>query len=288
MTRIKTKFVRYLLTVFGILFIATIIALFWTNNTGAPGQNESQQNSQPAAIEEVEVVEPLEPVVDLQPTVDTWTSEQSGVASVVIYDLTAEEEVASHNPDKIYFGASIYKLYVAYIGYQKIADGTYSQAEPYYGDLTRGDCLDEMIRTSHSPCAEKMRLELGIDWLDKTLQDYGIQHSAMGDISTSASDVSRILRRLYERRDLTNEHADAMLASLKDQIYQDALKAGFSESTVHNKVGFRGLVEYHDVAVVEFQSGQAYVMSVLSENIGAQNIADLATRVETAVLDAIE
>src|SRR5690606_18261836 len=97
---------------------------------------------------------------NLQPVVDEWVANHPGTYAIKITD-TDGNSLAEVNGDQPFFAASIYKLYVAYIGYQKIADGTYNPNEPYSSGYSRLECLDEMIRSSFSPCAEKMWAELG-------------------------------------------------------------------------------------------------------------------------------
>lgn len=239
-----------------------------TNQTPSPSPASNQQNSMP--------------IIDLQPTVDAWDNKQNGAASVVVYDLANHKTVASLNPDTQYFTASIYKLYVAYVGYQKIADGTYKPADPYLSGYNRLECLDAMIRDSYSPCGEKMWAELGKASLTTKLEAYGLKNTSMTGLYTSAEDAATILQRLFERRDLTKDHADAFLDSMKDQpaTYRRGLPSGFSQSTVYNKVGWNGQIEWHDTAIVTLSNNRSYIVSVLTKNVGSANIADLAKAIE--------
>jgi beta-lactamase class A len=226
------------------------------------------------------------PFIDLQPTVDSWIAKQRGTASAVIYDLANKKTVGALNPEKTYFTASIYKLYVAYIGYQKIADGTYSANEPYVGDYTRAECLDVMIRESYSPCGEKWWNELGKQNLTEQLKAYGLKNTSMTGLATSAKDVAIILQRLAQRQDLTAAHTKAFLDSMLNQPskYRAGLPAGFKDSDVYNKVGWNGLVEWHDTAIVTLPSGRSYVVSVLTQNIGSAQVAALGKAIESRLV----
>lgn len=222
------------------------------------------------------------PVIDLQPTVDAWADKQSGKASVVIVDLANNKTVASLNPERVYFAASIYKLYVAYMGYQKVADGTYSMGESYLSGYTRGECLDAMIRESYSPCGEKMWTELGKESLTAQLKAYGLKNTNMTALQTSAADAAIILQRLFEKRELSEEHVNLFLDSLKTQPdkYRRGLPTGFVNSTVYNKVGWNENLEWHDTAIVTLANGRSYVVSVLTRSVGASNIRELAKTIE--------
>jgi hypothetical protein len=263
-----------------ILVLAIAAYIYWPNsnlnktNTANDAPASNSQKNKPLSNY---------PIIDLQPTVNAWASSQNGRSSIVIYDLANKKTVASLDPDRQYFSASIYKLYVAYIGYQKIADGTYNANEPYLAGYTRLKCLDAMIRESYSPCAEKMWNELGKANLTAELIKYGLTNTSMTGLYTSAEDVSIILTRLYERKDLTKAHTDAFLDSLKNQpeIYRRGLPSGFSKSTVYNKVGWNGLVEWHDAAIVTLPNNRSYVIAVLTQNVGANQIGALGKAIET-------
>ena len=257
---------------------------FWpetkTENTSTPTQQPTT-NNQPAAEE------PQFPVINLQPLVAAWAAKQNGRASVAVYDLANKKIVASLNPDRQYFAASIYKLYVAYIGYQKIADGTYDADEPYLSGYTRAECLDAMIRESYSPCGEKWWNELGRENLTARMKDYGLKNTSLAGLYTSAGDAAIILQRLFERQDLTKAHRAAFLDSMKDQpaLYRRGFPSGFSKSTVYNKVGWNLQTEWHDTAIITLPNGRSYVITVLSENVGSSQIKSLGQAIESRLTD---
>lgn len=232
-----------------------------------------------------------QPIIDLQPAVDAWAANNppagGGSASVVVIDLANNKTIASLNPDKVYFAASIYKLYVAYEGYQKMANGPYKMDDTYLSGYSRGKCLDEMIRSSYSPCGEKMWAELGKEKLTEKLKTYGLKNTNMTGLQTTATDASIILQRLYENKDLAKEHANLLLESMKDQPdkYRVGLPSGFTKSTVYNKVGWNEDLEWHDTAIVTLPSGRSYVVSVLTRSIGRANIVELAKVIEAKLTE---
>ena len=218
--------------------------------------------------------------------VDSWASKQSGNASVVVIDLANNKTIASLNPDKVYFTASIYKLYVAYYGYQKIADGTYKMDAPYLSEYNRGKCLDEMIRSSYSPCGEKWWAELGKENLNSVLKNYGLANTNMVGLQTTAADAAKILQRLFEKKELTEYHTKLFLDSMLNQPskYRVGLPSGFPKSTVYNKVGWNEDLEWHDTAIVTLPNGRSYVVSVLTRSVGRANIVELAKLIEAKLL----
>lgn len=225
------------------------------------------------------------PLINVQPVVDAWGAKQTGNYSIVVYDLENQQTIASHQPDQSYFAASIYKLYVAYEGYLAAANGAYGLDEPYLNGRTRGECLDAMLRTSDSPCGEKLWAELGKQETTEKLKTYGITNTSMTNITTTAQDATTLLIRLHERRDLPEELTVNMLDSMKTQEdrYRRGLPSGMSSATVYNKVGWNELKEWHDTAIVSLPNGRNYVISLFTENVGTASIRDLAAALETAL-----
>ena len=270
---------KYLLVGFLAVLAAVVIFILWPNNNSKTVSTTTRSPQPvPAGISESAEI----PFIDLQPTIDAWAGRQSGTASVVIYDLANRKTAGSLNANQQYFTASIYKLYVAYIGYQKVADGTYQMEGPYLSGYNRGDCLDAMIRDSYSPCGEKMWNELGKENLTNKLKAYGLTNTSMTALYTSASDAAEILQRLFEGRDLTEEHRGMFLDSLKTQPakYRSGLPSGFTKSIVYNKVGWNGLVEWHDTAIVTLPNTHSYVIVVLTRSVGSRQIAALGQAIE--------
>ena len=223
--------------------------------------------------------------VELQGVIDSWVDSVSGAASVAVLDENGVL-LASVDKDRQYFAASIYKLYVAYYGYQEIDQGRADRGEEYVGGQTRGECLDLMIRESDSPCAEKMWVELGKNHVTSELQSIGASNTDMTALSTTAYDAALVMARISRSEGLSDVSQAAFLASARDQVYRDALNSGFSEAmTIYNKIGFRDFDEYHDVAIVELADGRQFILAVLTDGVGARNIADLGAQIEGIILD---
>lgn len=227
----------------------------------------------------------------LQPIVDTWVAAQTGRAGVVVMD-EAGGVLASHEPDGIFFGASLYKLYVAYYGYLQLDNAEIDPDEPYVGQRTRLECLDAMIRSSDSPCAETLWNELGKQVLTERLQASGIMNTNMTTITTTAADAAGILQRIIASDGELSPSSQALyLDSLltQDAIYRRGLPNGFSDAVaVYNKVGWNELVEWHDAAIVQLPDDRRVIVSVLTENVGTAGIRQLATSLELALVTPSE
>ena len=108
----------------------------------------------------------------------------------------------------------------------------------------------------------------------------------MAGLYTSARDAAIILQRLFERRDLTEAHTQAFLDSLKNQPtkYRAGLPSGLIKSTVYNKVGWNGSVEWHDTAIVTLPNGHSYIITALTQNIGSSQIKSLGQAIESRLV----
>jgi beta-lactamase class A len=221
---------------------------------------------------------------ELQSIIDNWVVEVGGTSSVVISDID-NNILAAHRSDEVYFAASIYKLYVAYAGYQQVDAGLVDPNELYVNGNTRAECLDLMIRDSDSPCAEKLWNEIGKIELNNQLKTYGIINTSMTGITTTAADAAIMLSRIERGEGLSDESRVAYLSSMKDQdaLYRRGLPSGFSNAIVYNKVGWNELKEWHDTAIVEFPDGQKLIVSVFTENVGYSNISKLGSTIESAL-----
>lgn len=284
------------LIIAGIIAVAGVALFFWPSRGNDEQSSTVVSPSEPSSTPEPDdsegdsevVVEPIVPLFDsaqLQSTLDQWAAEQTGAASVVVLDSSGEE-LAAVDKDRVYFAASIYKLYVAYYGYQHVDDGLVDPTEIYVNGHTRAACLDLMIRESDSPCAEKLWVELGKETLTAQLQDIGVQNTSMTDLRTTSTDAAAMLARIARGDGLSEASHAAFLESMKTQVYRDALNAGFSGAvTVYNKIGFRDFDEYHDVAIVELADGRRFILTVLSDGVGTRGIAELGRRIEVIILE---
>lgn len=281
----RKKSKKKYIIIFALVLLALVLVFMWQNNSSDNSDDSGFFNDVPISTynnnNTKSVPKPEFNNTKIKNAVNNWSNSTRGTYSVYVTDGDGKI-IAQVNGKQSYFTASIYKLYVAYIGYQKIDDGTYDADESYLYGWTRGECLKEMIRQSHSPCAEKMWNELGKENLTNKLEQYGLQDTDMTGLVTSSRDAAKILANINKGRYLSEKSQIALLNSMKKQIYRDALPAGFDESTVYDKVGFNGTAEYHDVAIVKLADGRKIIVSVLTSGVGSKNIAELGNVLQSA------
>lgn len=267
-SKLKTLLVFLLI----LIIVAAATFILQNNETQNPHTNQQAQETQPE--EEITKVEPLPSVQD---AVEQYVNGNAGDYSVVVTDLETGKELASYMADESYFAASLYKLYVAYLGYMDVQSGEYNIDVQFLGNWTRKECLDKMIRESHSPCAEKMWSEQGKEASTRRLKDlFDLTGTSMVGLTTTARDVDVVLRRLHEGKELNETHTNLYMRSLKENIYRDVLPKALSDMAVYDKVGFNGLIEYHDVGIVELPSGRKVAVSLLTRSAGTRRMIELS------------
>lgn len=282
----KNKKHTYIIAALVTLLILGLAFLIWKFWLSTESEQETAQVTQGIAQEEPDSNEPqVKSLPNLQSTVDEWVNSAGGKTSVIITDASGNV-LASHQETLEYFTASIYKPFVAYVGYQKVDDGTYSLSEPYLNGKTRGQCLDVMIRDSDSPCGEKMWNELGKQALTENMRSLGLTNTSLVNLTTSAKDASVILQKIQTGEGLSQESQASFLDSMKtqDSRYRRGLPSGFSELTVFNKVGWNLNKEWHDTAIVRLPDDRAVIVSVFTENVGYQQIAQLGISLEQKLI----
>lgn len=208
----------------------------------------------------------------------TWLKKRSGQYGVYVGGVDGNM-YAEAQADRVFRSESIYKLYVAYLGYQQIDAGTVKAEQLHSAGRTRLQCLDLMIRTSDSPCAERLLSELGKSAVDVKLKAYGLSNTSVRGMKTTARDAAKVLELIHRGTDLSTDSKVRLLESLRTQQYRNGLPKGFTGNIVYNKVGFRDLVQYNDVALVTLADGRIVTIAAMTENAGVRNIARLGTEI---------
>lgn len=273
------------LIVLGVVAVVVIVGLvvwlvFGKSEPGSgPAAEQAQTNNTSAPAQEQKP-----PLVDLQPTVDAWLAKQSADYGIVVYDLANQQVIASHQPDEKYFAASLYKIFVAYLALVDFQEGTQDPDEILTGVFTRKECVDKMIRESHSPCGEAMMADMGQENLRKRIAEMGIKNTIFAGIATTAQDSALILQYIVEGRDLNADNTaflkDAM--RVQDQKYRNGLAKGAPEATWETKVGWNEQYNYHDIGIMTLPNGRQYVVAILSQNNGkAAPIADFSATIHS-------
>ena len=268
-------------------------------NTGIPSKNE--ELTEEIVSDESTVKAPE--MLTLQSVVDEWVSSIGGDKGVMIYDVDSRRVVAEYDADEEFALASLYKLFVVYEGYRKVARGEWKIDERVdYLGRTVGECLDAAIRSSDSICAESLLAWMGRDELIDTVNnEFGIE---VGEsiMTASARQITELMLRFYRHpefsdTDLTWQMWDSFLNQPTTEYnWRQGLPSGFSDEVkVYNKVGWQweedeetgvgSWLIYNDAAIVEFSGlGRKFIVVVLTSGVGPKSIRMLGTKIEDEVL----
>lgn len=235
-----------------------------------PKQETTSKKPKPKEVKPVKV--------DLQPTIDTWVASQSGDYGIVVYDPANKAIIASHQADKTYFAASIYKLYVAYLALIDIQSGAQNPDKVVLAGQTLKECIHKMIHSSDSPCGETVLNSMGQATVTQRLKsDFGLTGTSFPAFMTSAQDAATILQRLQAKQDLNPENTNFLLEAMKTQIYRNGVPAGMPDAVVADKIGFNTPEHWHDTGIVTLPNGREYIVSILGGGgVSSANIADFA------------
>lgn len=245
-------------------------------------QNEETVSTEPQLEQDEE-----QPLPEVQEELDAWLADAptNVTYSVVVRDPLTETVLAEHNADETFFSASIYKLYVAYLGLLDIDAGVEDPSEIYNQGRSREQCITEMVRDSDSPCAEQMWNEQGKQAsTDKLAQDFGFSGTSMEAVTTTARDAATLLVRLQRSRDLSESSEEQLRTALREQIYREAIPAGVPRATVYNKVGFYE-TGWLDAAIVALPSGREVVVVIFADNTGSEPIASMTEAIIAPLLE---
>lgn len=274
----------FLLVAALILLVVGVWSAFFRGDAKDGGK--SAQNTQSAQQQEKPNENPKPPLVNLQPIVDEWVAKQSAEFGIVVYDPANKQVIASHNPDRKFFAASLYKIFVAYLALEDFETGAQDPNEVLTQGFTRKECVDKMIRESHSPCGEAMMASIGQETLRKRVDAMGISNTIFAGITTTAKDSALILQYLVEKRDLNDANTSFLKDAMRvqEQRYRNGLAKGAPEATWETKVGWNEQSNYHDIGIMTLPNGRQYVAAILSQNNGSPTpIANFAATIYSAL-----
>ena len=255
-----------------------------TSSTPAKSSQEQSKTTNPPKKAEPEV----QPVasIDLQPTIDSWKAKQSATYGIVVYDPKAKKVIGSNLADQQFFAASLYKLFVAYLALEDFQKGAQDPTEQLTGGLSRLECVDKMIRESHSPCGEAMMAAMGPAKLEQRVQAMGIKNTTFTSIKTTANDMALILQYILEKRDLDEQRTAFLRDAMRNQPqkYKNGLARGAPQAAIDSKVGWNETINYHDVGIFTLPDKREYIVAILSQGNGSSRpIADFASTIYAAL-----
>lgn len=225
------------------------------------------------AVEDASMAAFVKNQLDQMPKGQKW--------SVWVRDLNSERMV-SVNADDSMASASLYKLFLLPSLESKLPAKNWNSR---MSKQSINDCVIAMIKVSDNDCGVSIGSYIGWQYIDKFNQNLGFTNTKIGITKqqTTAREVGDMMYRLQNSQILTDKARRTVFDALYAQKYRQGIPAGCgSECLVGNKTGEDGPVK-HDVAVVTHNSAK-YVVVIMSENAGWNDVATVAKTVDQALL----
>lgn len=282
--RTQKPLVKRIALIFAFLVAVALLIAGWTLLWSGKATAPLQENVPQASKQEPPETKPEQtiPVKDLQPTIDAWVAAQSATYSIVVHDVANNKTIGSHLPDRSYFAASLYKLFVAYLALMDFEDGTQNPDQVILSGQTRKQCVDKMIRSSDSPCGEAMMAAMGRTSIDTRLKELGVTKTSFAALTTSAADINLILKLIATEAHLGDASTDFLRDAMFDQptMYRLGLAKGAPNAKMFSKVGWNEQTNYHDVGIMRLADGREYLVSILSQGNGrSAPLAELSGKI---------
>ena len=217
-----------------------------------------------------------------------------GDYSLVVYDPVYDETVVEVEPDKVYFTASLYKLYLAFLAWQDVDQGILELDQvllnhPTLGQHNLWQCLDLMVRVSDSPCAEALLATYDRQDLQKRLNSLSLVDVNVDQFLVSARDMTKLIALIEAGQGLSAGSREHLLASMNLQVDRQGLQQAFSAAgdVAYNKVGLSAH-DWHDVGLVRLgPAKRPLILAILTNDAGVAGVAALAHELHQVLTDEL-
>lgn len=228
------------------------------------------------------------PLNKLRAAIETSLVGTEGTYAVVVKNLKTGEE-ASVNGERVFASASLYKLWVMGAIYEQVQLGKINLSDPieedvvglnnYFGispdtaELTEGtvsfsveSAIYQMITISHNYAALSLTKKIGLESLNRFLNEYGLYNVKVGGEPTiTALDVALFLEKIYNGKVVSEEASKKMITVMIDQKKNERIPKYLPTGTkVAHKTGELDGVA-HDAGIVFSQAGD-YIIVLLSDS----------------------
>lgn len=244
---------------------------------------------------------------------------KSGDYAVVIKNLKTGESY-SYNSSKKFDSASLYKLWVMVVAFQKIKDGamsedevisasidklndalstttptptpqdfsptpTPSESKPEIVSMRAGDAIEKMITLSDNYAALLVASRSGSLTVTNFLKEYGFKNSNFKQPpQTSAQDIALFFEKLYKGEIIDEAYSDKMIGILKRQTLNDRIPKYLPQNLeIAHKTG-ELFDSKHDGGIVYAKKGD-YIFVVLSETDDFNATAEVIAKFSKEVYD---
>lgn len=183
--------------------------------------------------------------------------------------------------------ASLYKLYVANVLFEYLADGRLNWESQLSTGQTVDYCFNQMIIYSQERCAIALAQTMGWATIDERLQalgytqtrlnNYSSSGTYVGNKQTTVEDLMKLLKQLHNGTLVRADYSERLLSAMKRQSYRSGIPKG-ARSTVANKVGYVPGY-FNDVGIV-YGKNKTYALVLLSTGGYWTGISNITTQLE--------
>lgn len=263
------SFAIIFIAAFGVWVMVQSLALVYPENTVQASSYERPVaivEQTPAKEDNSEVLAISQKQDDLQKVINEYAAKQSGVYSVLVESLDEDLSAELAADDQLY-SASLYKLFAAQLAYEKVDSYEWSLSQKMSTGQTLNECLEVMITVSDNDCG--VAILLALDYQDlklETMAKIGYENTDLTGTYTksSARDVAKLLRDLYEVKLVSVSSSQTFLDLLAEQKINDRLPQGLPDGVqiMHKTGDLEGYV--HDAGIVRFINGSSYIIVVMT------------------------
>ena len=241
---------------------------------------------------EIPIVETDPPELDqqgLQAMMDDLGEKYGDHFGLVVYDLTADKEIASWNKDSAFSTGSLYKLYLNFLAYQDLEKGTLDPflklKHPELGGIHLKTCLVLMIQLSDIPCAETIRNFYNDSESQRRIDQLGLTDYSVVGFHTSSRDMVKLLRLIWRGEHITPESRAQILSAMKHYTFISNLPVALDGlGTIYNAVGYKQEETWNDIAIIELhQPKRVIAVALLTHEIFGNDMKDITSSLRQAL-----
>jgi beta-lactamase class A len=244
------------------LFGVVEVSAFWPHSSKVAHLPAAAASAAPAAtLPDTKAAPQVSEQQQLQQFVDSYVAAQPGPYAVEIKDL-ATGAIATTRPNEAILSASLYKLFVAQMVYERIAQGRIEMTDTVAGESVK-TCLSNMITWSDNTCGEALGTLIGWGSVNGELHADGYTSTTLAyPQHTSVADVTLLLQRVNDGTFVDGNSSQEMYTLLSEQQVNNRLPAELPGVKIAHKTG--DLYSYeHDAGIVDGPHGK-YIISVMT------------------------
>lgn len=199
--------------------------------------------------------------------------------AVFAYDLE-EGNVVKINTDKEFESASLYKLFLVEALENKLPFDKWQKTR-LADKSTVKDCVEAMLRTTDSACAEEIGKFVGWDVIDELNKKNGFASTKVAGNTgrtTTAADTGELLTRLKKGQMLSDKTRRFVFDALYQQVNTKGMTLGCNGCRAADKLGESSSVA-HDVGIVTHGT-RSYVLVIMSRGGTFDQIAELTRTID--------